>query len=136
MGATSNVPPGSNPFKARYMANDLERLKAQFNVPIGPDIPENFPLNTILDQRILTVVKKEHPAKLVPLSKGIWNRGWGQGIDIGKEEEVIKCMESLFSKDLIKDLTQKAKQYAAKEELLRVTKESVDIYGSFGAPWM
>ena len=136
MGATSNVPPGSNPFKARYMMSDLARLQLQFNVPVRPEIPDNFPMNTLQAQRVLTVVKKQYPEKLVPLSKCIWNRGWGHGKDIGKSEELIYCLGQLFTEDQIKELTTQARGSAAKEELQRVTNEAVEAYGSFGAPWM
>ena len=136
MGATSNVPPGSNPFKAIYMMSDLARLQMQFNVPIRPEIPDNFPMNTLHAQRVLTVVKKQYPEKLVPLSKCIWNRGWGQGKDIGKSEELIYCLGQLFTEDQVMELTTQAGGSAAKEELQRVTNEAVEAFGSFGAPWM
>lgn len=135
MGATENVPPGSNPFKARYMLSDLSRLGKQFDVAFLSGFPEKFPFNTLPAQRILTVVKNEFPQKLVLLSRAFWNRAWGQGRDIGKDEEVLQCLQTVLSNDEIKDLIQKSEGSAIKEELKRVTKEAV-ASGSFGAPWI
>jgi glutathione S-transferase kappa 1 len=135
MSATENVPPGSNQYKARYMLSDLARLRKQFDVSLGSDLPEKFPFNTLPAQRILTVVKKEFPDKLLPLSRAFWNRGWGQGVDIGKDEELLICLQQIFSKVEINELIQKSKGSAAKEELQRVTREAVTS-GSFGAPWI
>lgn len=136
MRATSNVPPASNPFKARYMVSDLERLRMQYNIPIKSGYPNNFPFNTLPAQRILTVVKKEYPAKLIPLSQSFWAKGWGQGVDIGLEEELLECLQSLFTREEIQELLRKSTEPAAKEELQRVTNEAVEGYGSFGAPWI
>jgi 2-hydroxychromene-2-carboxylate isomerase len=80
-------------------------------------------------------VKKEFPQKLVLLSRAFWNRAWGQGRDIGKDEEVLQCLQTVLSNDEIKDLIQKSEGSAIKEELKRVTKEAV-ASGSFGAPWI
>ena len=33
---TGNVPPGTNPFKARYMTKDLLRLNSHYGIPLKP----------------------------------------------------------------------------------------------------
>jgi len=133
MQATGNKPPITVPAKGAYMFSDLQRSSGYFGVPLTA--PANFPINTILAQRLLTVTKQSKPDHLEDLSRTLWKNLWGgAGGDITRPEDLLKCCVQVgISADEAKGLLESTQEQAVKDALKDVTEDAVKR-GAFGAP--
>jgi glutathione S-transferase kappa 1 len=134
MQATGNKAPSLLPARAPYMLQDLMRQSEYFQIPI--QIPDSFPSNTITAMRLLTAVKLEHPQQLKTLSRALWQRHYGQGLEITSPESLMTaCIQSGFETPLAHHLLEQTQNQDIKDLLKTTTAEAVDK-GAFGAPTM
>jgi len=113
------------------MFSDLQRSSGYFGVPLTA--PANFPINTILAQRLLTVTKQSKPDHLEDLSRTLWKNLWGgAGGDITRPEDLLKCCVQVgISADEAKGLLESTQEQAVKDALKDVTEDAVKR-GAFG----
>ncbi|MDA0713047.1 MAG: DsbA family protein [bacterium] len=132
MRSTENKAPSLLPAKAPYMLKDLMRQSEYYQISL--QIPSNFLSNTILAMRLLTVVKAKSEQNLESLSRALWQRHYGLGLEITSIDAMKECLAkadiSTASAEEYLALTQ---EESVKEQLKVVTQSAIDK-GAFGAP--
>lgn len=118
--ATGNQPPISVPAKGQYMAQDLKRLFAYYEVPFS--FPSVFPANSLTAQRALAGAK---PEDVQALALKLFDAYWGQGRNIGDAAVLAELLPA--------DLLAAAADEGVKEKL-KTNTESAVSRGAFGAP--
>lgn len=124
MNASGNKPPATVPAKGKYMMRDLQRNSEFFNLKLK--MAEDFPANTMLPMRFLTVVSKEAPQKLESVSEKFFQRYWGEGqSDVTTSEGILAICETLgISRQQTEAWLTQANSPAVKEELKATTDEA------------
>lgn len=132
MRSTENRAPSLLPAKAPYMLKDLMRQSEYYQISL--QIPLNFLSNTILAMRLLTVVKAESPNNLESLSRALWQRHYGLGLEITSIEAMNDCLvKAAISRAVADRYLTLTQSDAVKEQLKLVTQTAIDK-GAFGAP--
>ncbi|KAI8924689.1 thioredoxin-like protein [Entophlyctis helioformis] len=135
MAASKNTPPGTNPYKARYMARDLVRNGKLFNVPIK-GMPKAFPTNSMKAQRLLTHLATASPAQLVPASRALWQCYWGDGQPLSDDALLVSYLSPILGPDTAAMIAAANADEDVKNRLKSATDDAVTKYGAFGAPWI
>ncbi|KAI8851788.1 glutathione S-transferase kappa 1-like protein [Chytridium lagenaria] len=134
MSGTGNKPPATNPYKGKYMYQDLQLLGKLHQVPIK--FPANFPENSLRAQRILTAIQMKDADKLEEASRQLWRLYWRDEKSLQSEDDLVEYLSPVLSDDLARKYVYEfANSAEVKEKLLTVTKATMDNEGSFGAPW-
>ena len=78
------------PTKGRYMWRDLERLAAEYGLPLKPPTP--FPQNSVLPARVvLSFPEAERPA----VARAIFSAEFGEGRDVSGEAAIRPILAAL-----------------------------------------
>ncbi len=128
MQATGNAPPTSVPARAVYLMQDLARSSRYFDVPLT--FPAAFPANTIMPMRLLCLVRRDAPALMEPLTRALWQRYWGEGLDIGDIDDVRSVCSDF---GVAQGLCDRLQDDDTKQLLRDSTIEAVNR-GAFGFP--
>lgn len=118
--ATGNQPPISVPAKGQYMAKDLKRLFAYYDVAFS--FPAVFPANSLTAMRALAGARAED---VQVLALKLFDAYWGQGRNIGDAAVLAELLPA--------ELLAAAADEAVKEKL-KANTESAVSRGAFGAP--
>lgn len=137
MGETGNRPPMMVASKGAYMAKDLHRLRAFYQIPLNEpnDVADSL-MNkgSLLAQRLLTSVSLTQPELTESLSRELWMRIWSRKQDISTSENLAEALRNIgVPDDRAKDLILSVKDKKISERLKQVTAEAIS-YGAFGAP--
>lgn len=118
--STGNHPPIAVPAKGQYMAQDLKRLFAYYDMPYR--FPDSFPANSLTAMRALCAAD---PAQVKDLALGLFSAYWGQNRNIADATVLAELLPGA--------LLAKAGEEAVKDKLKANTEEAVQR-GAFGAP--
>lgn len=118
--ATGNHPPISLPAKGQYMAQDLERLFAYYDMPY--QFPSAFPASSLTAMRALCAADA---AQVQTLALRLFAAYWGENRNISENEVLLDILGA--------DLLARATEDGVKERLKANTEEAVQR-GAFGAP--
>jgi len=139
MQATGNQPPAMLPARSKYLLQDIERNSKYFDIKMVK-MPKAFPINTLLNQRVLTCVsEKEKKGELPPntlenLSRRFWQMYWAEDTDISTRPIVEEaCAFVGISHEQTQKILEEANSANIKDLLKGTTEEAV-AKGSFGAP--
>lgn len=125
--ATGNAPPAMVAARGRYMANDLSRWAARFEVPFR--FPSSFPGNSLKAQRMLCAL--EDPNDVSKLALVFFVHHWSEGGDIGDPEALVRLANGAgFDGNALLAATADP---AIKSVLIAQTEQAVSR-GAFGAP--
>lgn len=122
----ANPVPAKQAYTAKDMA-DWARL-AGIRIKMPPTV---FPVNAVKSMRGCIWVQQQHPDKLVPFAKAVFESYWGDDQDISKDEVLAKICERA-GLDPAKFLAGIGEQ-AIKDQLKANTDEAV-ARGAFGSP--
>jgi 2-hydroxychromene-2-carboxylate isomerase len=122
----ANPVPAKQAYTAKDMA-DWARL-AGIRIKMPPSV---FPVNAVKSMRGCIWVQQQHPDKLVPFAKAVFESYWGDDQDISKDEVLAKICERA-GLDPAKFLAGIGEQ-AIKDQLKANTDEAV-ARGAFGSP--
>ncbi|KAJ3020980.1 UNVERIFIED_CONTAM: Glutathione S-transferase kappa 1 [Siphonaria sp. JEL0065] len=116
------------------MLKELQFLKNVYDIDIG--YPAEFPQLTLHAQRILTALRLEKSDKLEAASKAFWKLYWHDEKSITSPTDLFAYLSPIVGPDHAKRLIEKDSQSpTVKSALIEATKEAVEKYGAFGAPW-
>jgi len=118
--ATDNPTPALVPAKVRYMVQDLERCARHYKLAF--QMPEVFPINTLLPQRLLCMLPSEDVAGVARM---LFRRYWVEGADIGDP--------AVLGQFVAEDMIRQAQTETARERLRANSDEAVRR-GAFGVP--
>jgi 2-hydroxychromene-2-carboxylate isomerase len=122
----ANPVPAKQAYTAKDMA-DWARL-AGIRIKMPPTV---FPVNAVKSMRGCIWVQQQHPDKLVPFAKAVFESYWGDDQDISKDEVLAKICERA-GLDPAKFLAGIGEQ-AIKDQLKANTDEAI-ARGAFGSP--
>ena len=122
----ANPVPAKQAYTAKDMA-DWARL-AGIRIKMPPSV---FPVNAVKSMRGCIWVQQQHPDKLVPFAKAVFESYWGDDQDISKDEVLAKICERA-GLDPAKFLAGIGEQ-AIKDQLKANTDEAI-ARGAFGSP--
>jgi glutathione S-transferase kappa 1 len=126
--AVGNVPPITLNQRAPYLARDMGRNAGYFGVPVN--IPDNFPQTGLAPMRLLTVVARDRPDRLLEVTRALYARHWG----VGKEVDAPDTQRALLQECGVDPaLVDKIGEQATKDALKAATDEAVER-GAFGFP--
>jgi len=137
MAGSSNVPPGSNRAKARYMNRDLPRMAKYFALPFK--YPANmrkvmFEKGTKQAQRFLAAASRECPQHLEQLSRELFLRMWVKDEDVTTDESLKEAGKRAgIPENELSTLVSIVANDEVKQSLKDTTQTALD-YGAFGAP--
>ncbi len=118
--ATDNPTPALVPAKVRYMVRDLERCARHYKMAFA--MPEVFPINTLLPQRLLCMLP---PGDVAGVARMLFGRYWAEGADIGDP--------AVLGRFLSDDMIRQAQTETARERLKGNSDDAVRR-GAFGVP--
>lgn len=118
--ATGNHPPIAVPAKGQYMAQDLQRLFAYYDMPYR--FPSSFPASSLTAMRALCAAE---PSQVQPLALKLFAAYWGEDRNISDQSVLLDILGP--------ELMARATEDAVKERLKANTDEAVQR-GAFGAP--
>lgn len=118
--ATGNHPPIAVPAKGQYMAQDLQRLFAYYDMPYR--FPSEFPASSLTAMRALCAADA---AQVPALALKLFAAYWGENRNISEQEVLLDILGP--------ELLARAGDDAVKERLKASTEEAVQR-GAFGAP--
>lgn len=118
--AAENPTPALVPAKVRYMVKDLERCARHYRMAFA--MPELFPINTLLPQRLLCMLPDEDVAGVARM---LFRRYWAEGQDIGDPE--------VLGRFVAPEMIRQARTEAAREQL-RANSDDAVQRGAFGVP--
>ncbi len=127
MNATGNSPPASVPAKGKYMAQDIARWLAKYDLPFT--FNPAFPVNTVRVMRGALVTLEDggfdryHPAMFKAM--------WQDGVNLGDAAAIGEVLEKAGL--AAQHILERAATPEIKDALRRNTDEAV-ARGSFGAP--
>ncbi|TPX07086.1 uncharacterized protein E0L32_010981 [Thyridium curvatum] len=130
---TGNKPPWTLPAKAAYAPYDTRRAQKYFGVKF--DVPEFFPILSLLPQRCLTFVKKEYPEKFEALYEAFLQTLWLESKDISKPEQLRIAALKVFNEEQVDVIMKAAGNPEVKKMLEEATQHAMKDLGAFGCPW-
>ncbi|KAF2641672.1 glutathione S-transferase kappa 1 [Massarina eburnea CBS 473.64] len=132
---SGNKPPWTLPAKADYSPYDMKRSVHHHNVP-SIQIPEFFPIVSLLPQRALAYIKAAYPTLYISAFLTICASMWQSGLDISKPVLLAQALGIVFAgeEEKVADVLEKAGNREWKEKLNANTKEALER-GAFGCPW-
>lgn len=126
--AVGNVPPITLAARAPYLVRDMGRSASYYDVPVM--IPADFPKNGLVPMRFLTVVARERPDALHAVTKAMYLRHWGEGLEVDQPETLQaiaqQCGVDAGVVDRIGD--------PATKDALKAATDEVVARGAFGFP--
>jgi 2-hydroxychromene-2-carboxylate isomerase len=130
MQATGNAPPGTVKAKGQYMARDLVRCAARYDIPFA--LNAHFPVKTLILQRMAIALLEEGSEDAVrPFLDMCFQAVWVDGKNMGSAAVATETLsEAGFDPE---DLVARAGDPAIKEKLKANTDDAV-ARGVFGAP--
>ncbi|KAJ3290573.1 Glutathione S-transferase kappa 1 [Rhizoclosmatium sp. JEL0117] len=135
MQLAENQPTARHPKKRIQIVKEIQFLKELYDVDIG--YPKDFPQLTRHAQRILTTLRMQKSDKLEAVSRAFWKLYWRDEKSIISTQDLFTYLSPILGPEHAKNLIEVESQTPeVKQELTRVTKEAVESYGSFGAPWI
>lgn len=81
------------PMKGDYCKEDWERLARYQGLPWT--MPEPFPIATVAAARAFYWLEEAHPDKAKPFAQACFSTYYGEGVQIGKPEEVVAVAEKV-----------------------------------------
>jgi 2-hydroxychromene-2-carboxylate isomerase len=126
--ATGNSSPMTVPAKARYMAIELRRWAARYNVPFKPN-PYPFMANTLRLMR--GAVAAQQLGYFLLYHRAVYRAVWAEGQNLGDETIFRQVLDRVGVPAT--RLTTAAEDQSVKDELRRNTERAVER-GVFGAP--
>ncbi|KAK9513962.1 hypothetical protein VZT92_027456 [Zoarces viviparus] len=140
MQGSGNKPPGLVPNKFQYMAKDLLRLSAYFDVPLqAPSDPFEamFQKGSLTAMRFVTAVQVRETGgdkQVERVSRELWRRVWREDKDITEPASLSEAaMKAGLSEREIKEALELSTSGEIKEKLKSVTQNALD-HGAFGFP--
>ncbi|KAL4945639.1 hypothetical protein BDV06DRAFT_184420 [Aspergillus oleicola] len=133
---SGNKPPWELPAKAAYSKFDTKRAQQYFGHDFS--VPDFFPILSLLPQRALIYIKKNHPKSTFESTfNTFFNAMWNAHIDISKLSNLtsILAKSTLFSEPQIKEILAGASSPEIKQSLTDTTAKAVKELGAFGCPW-
>lgn len=127
MTATGNAPPAMVKARGRYLARDLERWAARYEIPFKPN--PVFPQNTLGALRLVLVAERE--GRFDTLHSLLFDAVWIHGRDLG-EEAVLRELATDAGLDAQAAL--EASQAPVVKEQLKANTDEAVRRGAFGAP--
>lgn len=122
-----HVGPAEIPPKREWVYKDGFRYAALHGIHF--EGPKFHPFNPLLTLRLsLLEVAGDKQKQVID---ALWNAGWGNGIDLGSEKEIITALET--SGFDAQTLIEKVKSPLAKETLKTETEKAI-AQGAFGVP--
>lgn len=138
MKASENVPPGSNPTKARYLLKDLSRVSKMWGIKIKTTSPpKHFPMNTITSMRLLTAISESSSSSselLEQASRALWKCYWVDDNDPTDLSTIKEYLSPIISVNELQQLLDRSNSAVIKDTLMKNTQEAVKA-GAFGAPF-
>jgi glutathione S-transferase kappa 1 len=131
MHATENKPPATNPTKARYLVQDIQRSAQLCKIKLRK--PKEFPAQSVLAMRCLVLLQRRESRELmVNASRVLWEFYWTEQGDISDFEAIRRI---LLEKLNIRVSEEEINALEVKDALKKNTRDAVDL-GAFGFPWM
>src|SRR4051812_42575628 len=90
--ATGNASPMSNPHKARYLFQDLERWADHYGLP-RLTFPPEFPFRVVDADRLVLVAGEQ--GKAGAFARAAFNAVWVGGKDLGHPEALAEVLRSV-----------------------------------------
>lgn len=130
---SGNKPPWTLPAKAQYSAFDGKRAQKYFGLKF--EVPDFFPILSLLPQRCLTYLKSERLDKVEELFQSCFESLWLQHLDLAKPEHMLTTLLKVFSKQEAEQILKASQAPEVKQALNDVTKHAFQDLGAFGCPW-
>ncbi|ORY52846.1 thioredoxin-like protein [Rhizoclosmatium globosum] len=150
MQLAENQPTARHPKKRIQIVKEIQFLKELYDVDIG--YPKG---NKSVFKEMVFIKKFRLPAvnppcsthtndlrmqksdKLEAVSRAFWKLYWRDEKSIISTQDLFTYLSPILGPEHAKNLIEVESQTPeVKQELTRVTKEAVESYGSFGAPWI
>jgi 2-hydroxychromene-2-carboxylate isomerase len=121
--------------KDKWINAERQRWANHFNIPISPDVPPGFPVNTLPIQRALASLELSHPQKVESAVGLFWENFWVQWNDPTKPENIQAIlMTVLGSEEEARKVFGRTKTDEVKKALNGNTSKAFED-GAFGLPW-
>jgi len=134
MQNSGNQPPWTNIAKGKHGVFDRKRACKQFGVPYI-DAPAFFPINSLLPQRCMVVIKEKREQALFEKTfLSLWESLWQNGLDVSQPEILRQTLARNLDTEEIEAALVASKTDAVKKKLTANTQEALDR-GAFGAPF-
>ncbi|KAJ6441188.1 amino acid transporter [Purpureocillium lavendulum] len=130
---SGNQPPWTLPAKAKYLEFDGKRAQRYFGLKF--EIPDFFPILSLLPQRSLTYVKAQWPDKLEALLQSCFDSLWLQHLDLAKPANMRTALARVFGEQEAEEVLAAAQSPGVKQSLNDATKHAFQDLGAFGCPW-
>ncbi|KAF3940349.1 hypothetical protein ABW19_dt0201957 [Dactylella cylindrospora] len=128
-----NKPPWTLQAKAAYSQFDGPRAQKYFGFNF--QIPEFFPILSLLPQRCLTCVKEKYPDKFESTFQACFEALWLQHLDLAQPEHMLSALLKVFNEEEAKGILGAAGTPQIKQALNDTTKHAFEDLGAFGCPW-
>ncbi|EPS41986.1 hypothetical protein H072_4036 [Dactylellina haptotyla CBS 200.50] len=130
---SGNKPPWTLPAKANYSKYDGPRAQKYFGFKF--EIPDFFPILSLLPGRCLTYVKEKRTKDFEALFQACFESLWLQHLDIGKPEHMLTALLKVFNNEDSQEILKAAGTPQVKQALNDTTKHAFEDLGAFGCPW-
>ncbi|KAG9563263.1 putative 2-hydroxychromene-2-carboxylate isomerase, partial [Aureobasidium melanogenum] len=134
MKACDNRPPITITNKAAYIESDRKRWSKYVNIPMGKDMPKDFPPMTLHVMRALAVVEQHQPDKLVDSIAALYKGMWVDGKTTHKPEVFEAVLAEVLGNEGAKNVVEQSTKPEAKAKLQANT-DLAFKEGAFGLPW-
>ncbi|KAI4720116.1 putative 2-hydroxychromene-2-carboxylate isomerase [Aureobasidium sp. EXF-10727] len=134
MKACDNRPPITITNKAAYIESDRKRWSAYANIPMGEQMPKDFPPLTLHVMRALAVVEQHHTTKLQDCIAALYKGMWVDGKTVHKPEVFEAVLAEVLGTEGAKKVVEQSTQPEAKARLQANT-DLAFKEGAFGLPW-
>ncbi|KAF2751965.1 thioredoxin-like protein [Sporormia fimetaria CBS 119925] len=130
---SGNKPPWTLPAKGKYGKFEVTRAMKYFGTP-NLKVPSFFPIVSLLPQRALIFIKREHPQTYVQTFLNLFVEMWEKSTDISKPEILAQVLSKSYSEAEVRNILDQANSPDVKQALNDNTKEALER-GAFGCPW-
>ncbi|HEX7881419.1 MAG TPA: 2-hydroxychromene-2-carboxylate isomerase [Afipia sp.] len=118
------------PAKQAYGAKDMADWARLANIKIKMP-PAVFPVNAVKSMRGCIWVQQQHPDKLVPFAKAVFESYWGEDQDVSKDEVLTQICERV-GLDPVRFFAGIGEQSI--KDQLKANTDEVIARGAFGSP--
>ena len=85
------------PDKDKWIANERNRWRKEFNVPMKPDVPEGFPPLTLLVMRALCVVDEVHGQEVfIKVLDEVLKAFWVEHRKVWEREALVEVLSAVL----------------------------------------
>lgn len=143
MKVCDNRPPGVIKNKNKWIDMERVRWAKVFNIPMTPDLPANFPPQTLHVERVLAALElspspspsSSSSALLADALDALFLCFWVEGnADIGKPETFGPVLEKALGEEVAQKALREGRGDEAKKTLMENTQRAFES-GAFGLPW-